>query len=276
MTALGEPPNYHALLKDETRRKIIEMLAEQEKVGFKDFRDSLKIGVGTLYYHLDILSDFITRDKSRKYMLNDRGRLLYRAMKEGVMPAALRLDRVYQSGVLRWLFLSPILSKMNTSTKWIPLSALILGLGAIGSGLARLDPMLLFYSPTIRSFELIVASFLFYWMGAFFLVDLLAYILYKRIGDDAHLFVCMGVAALPLAIYPYLYMILSLVVSPTILAYTLRGVLLVLQIWGLVLLTSAFSFGKGLRLERALILGLSLLYANIAILIALGNLSIIG
>ena len=252
------------------------MLGEQERVGFKEFRDGLKVGVGTLYYHLDILSDFIIQDKNRKYMLNERGRLLYQALKEGTMPPALKLDRIYQGGVLRWLFLSPIFSRMNSSAKYLPLSALILVLGAVGAGLARLDPLLLFYIPTTRNFELIAASFLFYWMGAFFLVDLLAYLLYRRMGDDVHLFVCMGVAALPLATYPYMHMILSLTVPPTVVTHVLRSVLLVLQIWSLILLTSAFSYSKGLRLERAIILGLSLLYANIALLIMLGNLTVTG
>lgn len=273
---MADPSRYHALLKDGTRRRIIEMLGEQERVGFKEFRDNLKVGVGTLYYHLDILSDFITQDKNRKYILNGRGRLLYQALKEGSMPAALKLDRTYQSGVLRWLFLSPILSRMNNSAKWLPISALILVLGAVGTALARLDPLLLFYTPTTRGFELTAASFLFYWVGAFFFVDLLAYILYRRLGDDVHLFICMGVAALPLAAYPYLHMVLSLTISPIMMTYVLRGVLLVFQVWSLILLTSAFSYGKGLRIERAVILGLSLLYANIAILIVRGSLVLTG
>jgi len=276
VTPLADPSHYHALLKDATRRRIIEMLGEQERVGFKEFRDSLKVGVGTLYYHIDILSDFITQDKNRKYMLNERGRLLYQALKEGTMPAALRLDRIYQSGVLRWLFLSPILGRMNNAIKWLPLSALILALGAVGAGLARLDPLLLFYIPTTKGFELTAASFLFHWVGAFFFVDILAYILYRRLGYDVHLLVCMGVATLPLAIYPYLHMVLSLTVPPIMVTYVLMSVLLALQVWSLNLLTSAFSYGKGLRLERAVILGLTLLYANIALLIVQGNLTLTG
>ncbi|RLG92573.1 hypothetical protein DRO34_02325 [Candidatus Bathyarchaeota archaeon] len=74
---------YHALLKDPTRRKIIEILGERGKIGFKELRSLLGLGVGTVYYHLDMLSDFIVQDKSRKYSLNNRGQLLYRSMKRG-------------------------------------------------------------------------------------------------------------------------------------------------------------------------------------------------
>jgi len=71
---------YYGLLKDPTRRKIIEILGDQGKSGFKDLRENLGLGVGTIYYHLDMLSDFVIQDKHRKYLLNDQGRLLYKTM----------------------------------------------------------------------------------------------------------------------------------------------------------------------------------------------------
>jgi len=67
------------------------MLGEQGKMGFKELRSNLGLGVGTVYYHLDMLSDFITQDKSRKYSLNDRGQLLYRSLMEGSVSPALTL-----------------------------------------------------------------------------------------------------------------------------------------------------------------------------------------
>lgn len=273
MISLGSSDNIHALLKDETRRKIIGMLGEHEKVGFKEFRDNLKIGVGTLYYHLDILSDFIVQDKNRKYALNEKGQLLYKAMTEGMIPTSLKLDNVYRSVKLQWLFLAPLFNKMDNAARWIPLSAIVLALGAVGSGLASLSPLLLFYSPTLQSFEMIIATFLFDWLGVFFLASLLSRLLFKRSGDELHLFVCTSFAVLPLAVYPYLYVVIPLIVSPTIVSFVLRTLLLVLQVWSLILLTSAFSFGKGLKLEKAGIISLSLLYINIALLVLLGNLT---
>jgi DNA-binding transcriptional ArsR family regulator len=86
-----EASRYYTLLRDPARRKIIEMLGEQGKIGFKELRSSLGLGVGTVYYHLDMLSDFITQDKNRKYSLNDRGQLLYRAMKNGNVSPALKI-----------------------------------------------------------------------------------------------------------------------------------------------------------------------------------------
>ena len=91
---------YHTLLRDPTRRKIVEILGDQGKIGFKELRQALGLGVGTVYYHLDMLSEFLTQDKGRKYMLNDHGRLLYVSIKEGSLPPALQMDEAFGAQIL--------------------------------------------------------------------------------------------------------------------------------------------------------------------------------
>jgi len=99
---------YYALLKDPTRRKIIEILGVQEKIGFKELREALGLGVGTVYYHLDMLSDFLEQDKQRKYRLNGKGQVLYRVLKEGSLPASLGISETFSHRLGKWLFLSPV------------------------------------------------------------------------------------------------------------------------------------------------------------------------
>jgi len=50
---------YYTLLRDPARRKIVEILGNQGKIGFKELKQELGLGVGTVYYHLDMLSDFL-------------------------------------------------------------------------------------------------------------------------------------------------------------------------------------------------------------------------
>lgn len=69
MPSKDDVSRYHTLLRDPTRRRIIEILGEQSKIGFKELRSSLGLGVGTLYYHLDMLSDFLVQDKSARSFL---------------------------------------------------------------------------------------------------------------------------------------------------------------------------------------------------------------
>lgn len=268
---------YYALLKDPTRRKIIEILGVQEKIGFKELREALGLGVGTVYYHLDMLSDFLEQDKQRKYRLNDRGRILYRVLKDGSLPTSLGISETFSHRLGKWLFLSPVFTLTSKPLRFIPVSAVILIIGAFGASIARLEPSLFFYFPySTHNSKSIISLFIFNWIGLFLFVEALAYTFFKRVGNDLQLFTCIGLAATPLAVYPYIYM-----AAPTLLdflgAYSLdlelirQGILVVLQIWSLLLVSAAFCHGKGLRLDKGILVSLTAIYLNIAILFLLGR-----
>jgi DNA-binding transcriptional ArsR family regulator len=258
-----EASRYHTLLRDPARRRIIEILGEHGKSGFKELRSSLGLGVGTVYYHLDMLSDFLVQDKSRKYMLNDRGQLLYKSLKEGNMPQVLNAGEALGHRVGRWVFLSPVFFRMTRLEVFLPVSIAVLSLGAVGSALAKIEPVFFFYFPSTRSFESGAVMFLFYWVGLFLLVDFLCYLLFRRTGNDLQLFANLSLSALPLAIFPYVYIVIPATIS--------RYVLLGLQVWTVLLISSALSFGKGLRLDRSILLSLIILYFNVVLLILLGR-----
>jgi len=225
--------------------------------------------VGTVYYHLDMLSDFIDQNKSRKYSLNDRGQLLYRSLKDGNTSPALNVGSEALSHRLgRWLFLSPIFSKSTRLDLFFPVAVAVLIVGAVGSALAGLEPVFFFYFSSNRSFESLMLMFLFYWVGLFLLAEAIIYALFRRTAGDLQLFACLGVAALPLALFPYINMMI-----PSAFSWTSRYILLILQVWTLLLTSSAFSFGKGLRLDRSIIVSLIILYLNIILLILLGHLT---
>lgn len=245
-------------------------------MGFKELRSNLNLGVGTVYYHLDMLSDFITQDKSRKYILNDRGQLLYRSLKDGhVSPALNAGSEAFSHRLGRWLFLSPVFSRIVRKNMFLVGAIAILILGAIGSALDALEPLFFFFFPSSLGFESIVLIWLFYWVSVFLLADVIIYVLFRRTGGDLQLFACVGISALPLALFPYLYMLFPYVYAaiPATTLWFSRAVLLILQIWTLLLISSAFSFGKGLRLDRAIIVTLIMLYFNIVLLILLGHLT---
>jgi len=260
-----EASRYHTLLRDPARRKIVEILGEQGKIGFKELRSNLGLGVGTVYYHLDMLSDFLGQDKSRKYMLNERGQLLYKSLKEGSIPAALSAGEALSHRLGRWFFLSPVFLRMTRLEVFLPVSVAILSLGAVGSALAKIEPVFFFYFPTTRSFESSVLMFFFYWVGLFIMAEVLCYLLFRRTGNDLQLFAGVGFSSLPLAVFPYIYMMIPATIS--------RYVLLVLLVWTSLLISSALSFGKGLRLDRSILLSLVILYFNIVLLILQGRLT---
>jgi len=263
---MDDQSRYHTLLRDSARRKIIEILGEQEKIGFKELKQTLGLGVGTVYYHLDMLSDYLTQDKQRKYKLNDHGRLLYKSLKGKSIPSMLQLSETFSHRLAKWLFLSPLFAKTTQPLRLLPLSLIVLVLGALGSAFASSQSLLFFYSPfTAYQFETTALLYLFNWISLFFFSDLITYLFFKRTGGDLQLFVCLGIASFPAALFPYIYVFLSYEVA--------RYFLLVLIIWSVMLLSSAYSFSKGLRLDKSIVMGLLVLYLNTAVLLATGQLS---
>ena len=268
---------YYALLKDPTRRKIIEILGVQEKIGFKELRKALGLGVGTVYYHLDMLSDFLEQDKQRKYKLNDKGQVLYRVLKDGSLPASLGISETFSHRLGKWLFLSPVFALTSKPLRFLPISAAVLILGAFGASIARLEPALFFYFPYSPHNPIsIVTLFIFNWIGLFLFTEALAYAFFKRVGNDLQLFTCLGLAATPLAVFPYIYMAvpkildgLNLYISE--LEMIRQGVLVILQIWSLLLVSAAFCHGKGVRLDKGILVSLTAIYLNIAVLFLLGR-----
>lgn len=260
-----ETSRYYTLLRDPARRKIIEVLGEQGKCGFKELRYSLGLGVGTVYYHLDMLSDFVVQDKNRKYMLNDQGQLLYKSLKEGSMPTALNMGEALSHKIGRWIFLSPVYARMTRLEATLPLAFVILVIGAVGSAYAQIEPVFFFYFPSIRSFDSIALMFVFYWVGLFIITDVLCTLVFRRRGGDLQLFANLAFSALPLVVFPYIYTLIPIALS--------RYVLLAFQIWTLLLISSATSFAKGLRLDRSIIISLLIIYFNIILLILLGRLA---
>ncbi len=263
---LDDEYQYHTLLRNSARRKIIEILGTQEKIGFKELKETLGMGIGTVYYHLDMLSSYLSQDKQRKYKLNDRGRVLYESLKgRSMSPSTLDLSETLSHRVIKWFFLAPVFSKTVKPLSLLPLALLILVFGAIGSAFASSQSLLFFYSPfTNYKFETTALLYSFNWISLFFFSDLVLYAIFKRVGGDLQLFVCIGIASLPIAVFPYLYMFFSYSVA--------RYLLLILIVWSIMLLSSAYSFSKGLRLDRSIVLSLFVLYLNVAVLFALGRL----
>ena len=261
---MEEQSRYYTLLRDPTRRKIIEILGTQGKIGFKELSETLGVGVGTVYYHLDMLSDFIAQDKQRKYRLNDRGQMLYRVLKDGTVPATLQVGEAFSHRLGKWLFLSPLFATTAKPLRILPVSIAILLIGALGAANARLDPALFFYFPySSHGFTSIVGLYIFNWIGLFLFAVLFTYALYRRVGNDLQLFTCIGLATFPVAVFPFAYLYLSDIIA--------QYVLFALQLWSLLLVSAALCFGKGIRLDKALVISLTAMYLNIAILFLLGR-----
>jgi len=266
---MEDTSRYYTLLKDPTRRRIIETLGSQEKVGFKELRETVGVGVGTVYYHLDMLSGFVVQDKQRKYSLNGRGRILFRFLKEGSIPPSLELSETFSHRIGKWVFLSPLFSQTVKPIRMLPVSVALLCVGALGSAYAELDPALFFFFKyPLLGFTGIALLYVSNWLGLFLLAELLTYVLYRRAGNDLQLLVCLGLASFPIALIPYIHMLFAYLQWPLMI---LQYASIALQIWSLLLVSAALCFGKGIRLDKAIVISLAAIYLNMVILFLQGR-----
>jgi len=198
--------------------------------------------------------------------------MLYKVLKDGNVPAMLEISETFSHSIGKWLFLSPIFAKTVKPIVILPFSIVILLFGAFGSAYASLDPALFFYFPySGYEFSSIMALYIFSWISLFLFAEAFTYILYRRVGNDLQLFTCIGIASIPLAVYPYIYYAFSTVFWSHNLDIIMQYVLIILQIFTLLLVSAAFCFGKGIRLDKAIVISLTALYLNIAILFVLGR-----
>jgi hypothetical protein len=219
-----------------------------------------------LYYHLDVLGDLIAQDERRKYMLTEKGKLALELLSSSdaqmLLVAAERPNlggRVRDALLFSWLFMGV----SEAPLKHLPGALAIVALGAWLSAQSRLGLTLLFFNPVAATSVAIAACFVLSWLAIFVLADVVSTLLFKRRGGDASLLIGVAYSISPLLISPLVtlvYSALGLSLSPQA-ASTL---LLSLQAWTLCLLSVAVSLSKGLRIDRAALVVLVVMYANIA------------
>jgi DNA-binding transcriptional ArsR family regulator len=68
--------SLHKTLSDETRRSILELLAEKGTLSYTEIMTLLQItNTGRLNYHLKALANLVSKDDEGKYRLTEQGRL---------------------------------------------------------------------------------------------------------------------------------------------------------------------------------------------------------
>lgn len=74
--------SLHKILKDETRQKIISLLATRGSLSYTELMEQLDVLTGILNYHLKVLGDLLQKNNSGQYSLSDKGQVAYKVMTE--------------------------------------------------------------------------------------------------------------------------------------------------------------------------------------------------
>jgi DNA-binding transcriptional ArsR family regulator len=266
---------FYSALGSPYRREIVQLLREKRRQGFKELHQALKISVGALYHHLDMLEGIVAQDSDRKYVLTDQGRSAIETLSvseekitAGQAPVIKETRLGFFSGEL--LLGRTLMNYLNADpVRSLPLAILIVAFGGWISSQTRIEPLLLFYltpsSGTASALSLLM--FPIGWLVTFLMAAILSTVVFHRRGDDLRLLNATAFAMLPLLIVPGLFFLAQLLSPGSSLGYTTIFLPIFLQAWVVCLLASAVSISKGLKLEKAAIISLSVVYLNILILL---------
>lgn len=259
------------------RKKIIEIIGEKGRSGFKELHENLNISVGALYYHIDMLNHLITQDDQRKYILTERGKLAYKLLKtQDERLSSLSLTEVKKPESAWTSFLATLqqifipgrlfLYISNQPIQGIPLTAVIVAFGTWIAAQAGLEFILVFPNSLSKtSPPLIATSFVVSWLILFTLCDFMTIILFKRKGGNLTLLIESAFSLLPLLLFSCIWY------SSRILNFsftTVEATLLLLpfQAWTIAMMSTAISLSKGLRIDKAALICFIAVYINLTYL----------
>nr|MDO8100620.1 helix-turn-helix domain-containing protein [Candidatus Njordarchaeota archaeon] len=268
----------YTALSHPLRKKIVEIIGEREFIGFKYLKDVLNVSIGTLYYHLDMLEGFIAQNKEKKYTLTKKGKMALslvgsseeRLKAEGVRPKA-KEPSILSAFAREVLFARRLFASISSNPlRFIPEVLIVVGFGAWLFSQLGIEPIMMFYShpPLWPSSIVIVGEFFMGWFAIFGFCEILSIAFFRRLGGEVNLLVSTGFSLLPLLILPVLLYIGRAIDPSLVFNWSLiDGLLLIFQGWVLCLLTAALGFSKGLKLEKAALVTLTVMYSNIGILL---------
>lgn len=266
---------FYSALGNPYRRQIVQLLRDKRRLGFKELHEALKISVGALYHHLDMLEGIVTQDPERKYVLTDQGRSAietFSVSEEKVAAGHIQTMKQTRLGFFSEEILlgRTLFNYLNEEPlRSLPFAILIVAFGGWISSQTRLEPLLLFYfSPsagTVSAWFLLM--FPIGWLVTFTMADILSIVVFQRKGDDLRLLNGTAFAMLPLLIVPGLFSLVQLFSPGRAVGYLAVLLPIFLQAWVVCLLASAVSISKGLKLERAALISLGVVYLNIVILL---------
>jgi len=277
--------NVYHLLRHPIRRKIVTMLGERDKVGFTEMRNDVNVGVGKLYYHLDVLSALITQDGHRKYMLTELGREAYSYLVMGKEDTGVAPLDVHV-GSRRELFLVYVLSKpFSTMLMQRPFLGILAALGVLAAGgllvgsggflpdmRAGLNATLLLitdFGKANPDVTLMTGRFVLGVLATFTFIETIARVIFKKGGGTISLFVGVVFSYIPIVLFTFFWLLTFNMTSPIWLASLKKPILyalfFVLEGWTLILLTYVINMTKRIKLSSAAAIVFVLVYVNIAL-----------
>jgi len=273
--------SFYYALGHELRRKIIKIIGDNEFSSFTLLKKELGVSTGTIYHHLDTLSELIEQKKDKKYYLKELGVHAYNSLKDDI-------KLIREKGFAIREFKSPFLRRLMviTSKRFIQFKkedriyAILISVGIliIGTILSRLNqfyPLLLFFIETNEynlelNFQiLLILSFLLNFIIYFITIEGISRLFYNKNENTLNFFISFAIVFFPMILYllsHYIFIYFG-IIHISFINFLDKILMIMLQVWSLWLLSYSMSVKKGLKIETTLIVSLLLHYGGFTIIL---------
>ena len=271
----ARPQNLDDILSKPNRAAIVRAIGDHGELSFKDLKATMKLGVGTLYYHLDGLSGLVSQNGFKQYILTEQGKQVYDAIKGMAQAKEVRRVRLPSLRAVLGeilLFDSHVERLPVDSMSDISITIGILLTASILAGLTRIDDAIFFIlgraaPPTFALYTVIVS-----WLFLFVVGSLLVTLLWRSsvslagmAGGSALSLVpmmfAMALEGLRRTYAPGLAFLNHLYVGSGYLVFQA-----VLVIWGAYIYTVSVRSASSLNLEKTLVVALLVVLVNLGYL----------
>ncbi|MHA1334595.1 MAG: helix-turn-helix domain-containing protein [Promethearchaeota archaeon] len=270
--------NFYYALSHEIRRRIIKIIGDNGYTSFTQLKKDLGVSTGTIYHHLNNLSQLVEKRKNKKYYLTELGEHAYNSLKENIesIEAPTLENKEFNSPLLKILMgLTPksyFGYNDDVQIYVLILSLIVIFIGAILSGLNGYISIFLFFTSAtedlyslpieihiILSIGFIINVFIFY-----FIVDAFSRIFYRKSEKSKKFLISFGIIYFPMVFYLFFhFLIISFNFIDVFPLFIIDKIIMILcQVWSLWLLTYNLSVSKNLKMENCLIITLLLHYGS--------------
>lgn len=236
------------VLKNPHRRKILEILSSKKMATPKEVADELKIGVTTVYYHLELMKGYVAKTARGEYSITEKGLEVYRRSFQEEVSSKTSLGRFMPYSLLVYQISRPRL--------FLPPALAVLALEAYLCYSHFFRPFLLGFTVSVDT-ALLMLYIPLNVAILFGVLEALSYLFTRRVGGELPLFNGILLSRVPL-LAALIVPILGISDPYVSTIVTALG-----QLACIILLSMYVSLAKGLRQEVSVVMCVALLYFNL-------------
>lgn len=271
----ARPQNVDDIISKPNRAAIIRTIGERGELSFKDLKAAMKLGVGTLYYHLDGLSGLVTQNGSKRYILTDQGKQVYEAIKG--------MAQVRETRRVRLPSLRAVLGEIllfDSHVERLPVDTMsdvsitfgILLTASVIAGMTRIDDGMFFILSRAAPPTFALVTVFISWSLLFIMGSLLVIVLWR-----SNLSLAGMAAGSAISLVPVMFAMalegLRRIFTPGLaflnILYTVPGYLIfqaAIVVWGAYIYTVSVRSASNLNLEKTLVVALLVVLVNLGYL----------